>query len=158
MIDPVSAIATATAAYKGIKKACEVGKEISSFAGTISKFAKASSDMDFLEKRAANPSLYHKLFSNTEATALEIWTQKKKMSQMREDLREYVSFVYGPSAWKEIVALEAEQRKRQRELVYKKKELIDNCINAIVITVLLVVGLGIFGVVLYFVGVKQGRW
>ena len=158
MIDPVSAIATATAAYKGIKKACEVGKEISSFAGTISQFAKASSDMDFLEKQAANPSLYHKLFSNTEATALEIWTQKKKTSEMREDLREYVSFVYGPSAWKEIVTLEGEQRKRQRELVYKKKEFIDNCINAVVITVLLGIGLGILGAVLYFIGAKQGKW
>ena len=48
MLDPVSAIALATSAYKGIKKACEVGKEISSFTGAISQFAKASSDIDCL--------------------------------------------------------------------------------------------------------------
>ena len=30
MIDPISVIAGATAAYNGIKKACEMGKEISS--------------------------------------------------------------------------------------------------------------------------------
>ena len=41
MIDPISVIAGATAAYNGIKKACEMGKEISSFTGAISKFAKA---------------------------------------------------------------------------------------------------------------------
>ena len=50
MLDPVSAIAGATAAYNGIKKAVEVGKEISSFTGAISQFAKASSDIDFLEQ------------------------------------------------------------------------------------------------------------
>ena len=72
--------------------------------------------------------------------------------------KSYVSFVYGPSAWKEIVTLEAEQRKRQRELVYKKKEFIDNCINAVVVTVLLAIGLGILGIVLYFIGAKQGKW
>lgn len=45
MIDPISAITLATSAYKGIKKAVEVGKEISSFTGAISQFAKASSDI-----------------------------------------------------------------------------------------------------------------
>ena len=37
MIDPISVIAGATAAYNGIKKACEMGKEISSFTGAISE-------------------------------------------------------------------------------------------------------------------------
>ena len=52
-----------------------------------------------------------------------------------------------------------QNRKRQRELVYKKKkEFIDNCINAVVVTVLLAIGLGILGLVLYFIGAKQGKW
>ena len=59
MLDPVSAIALATSAYRGIKKACEVGKEISSFTGAISQFAKAASDIDFLEQKAQKPCLLY---------------------------------------------------------------------------------------------------
>tara|TARA_R110002153_G_scaffold104847_1_gene242981 strand:+ start:40 stop:516 length:477 start_codon:yes stop_codon:yes gene_type:complete len=158
MIDPISAITLATSAYKGIKKAVEVGKEISSFTGAISQFAKASSDIDFLEKKSQKPSLYHKLFSNTEATALDIWSAKKKLEQHRTELKNHISFVYGPSAWKEIVRIEAQQRKQQRALVYERQEFIDNLINGIIITIITVIGLGICGVVIYFVGKSQGKW
>ena len=158
MIDPISAITLATSAYKGIKKAVEVGKEISSFTGAISQFAKASSDIDFLEKKSQKPSLYHKLFSNTEATALDIWSAKKKLEQHRTELKNHISFVYGPSAWKEIVRIEAQQRKQQRALVYERQEFIDNLINGIIITIITVIGLGICGGVIYFVGKSQGKW
>ena len=87
MIDPISCIAGATAAYNGIKKACEMGKEISSFTGAISKFAKASSDIDFLEQKAKNPSLYHKLFSNHQADALDIWSKRQKLKEMRAEIQ-----------------------------------------------------------------------
>jgi len=66
--------------------------------------------------------------------------------------------VYGPSAWKEIVAIEAQQRKEQRELVYAKKEAIDNLINGIIITIIVGISLLITGGTIYFVGHQQGKW
>ena len=158
MIDPISVIAGATAAYNGIKKACEMGKEISSFTGAISQFAKANADIDFLEQKTKNPSLYHKMFSSHQADALEIWSQKQKLKEMRTEVQNHISFVYGPSAWKEIVRIEAQQRKQQRALVYERQEFIDNLINGIIITIITVIGLGICGVVIYFVGKSQGKW
>jgi len=157
-MDPFTILAGATSAYKGIKKAVEVGKEISSFSGAISQFAKASADIDFLEKKSQKPSLYHKLFSNTEATALDIWSAKRKLDEHRTELKNHISFVYGPSAWKEIVRIEAQQRKQQRALVYERKEFIDNCINAVVITVISLIGLSLGGVSIYFIGNLQGKW
>jgi len=157
MIDPVSAVALATSAYRGIKKACEVGKEISSFTGAISQFAKASSDIDFLEQKSKKPPLY-KMFSDTQSNALEIWTQKQKLKEMREELKTHISWTYGPSAWREIVAIEAQQRKEQRDLVYAKQEAIENLINAVVITIICVTGLGIAVGVIYFIGKQQGKW
>jgi hypothetical protein len=157
MIDPISAITLATSAYKGIKKAVEVGKEISSFTGAISQFAKASSDIDFLEQKSKKPPLY-KMFSDTQSNALEIWTQKQKLKEMREELKTHISWTYGPSAWREIVAIEAQQRKEQRDLVYAKQEAIENLINAVVITIICVTGLGIAVGVIYFVGKQQGKW
>ena len=157
MIDPVSAIALATSAYKGIKKACEVGKEISSFTGAISQFAKASSDIDFLEQKSKKPPLY-KMFSDTQSNALEIWTQKQKLKEMRTELKEYISFVYGPSAWREIVAIEAQQRKEQREMVYAKQEAIENLINTVIITAIMAAGISILGGIIWFLGHQQGNW
>jgi len=158
MIDPISCIAAATAGYNGIKKAVEVGREIYSFTGAISQFAKASSDIDFLEKQSKNPSLYHKLFSNTEANALDIWSQKQKLKEMRTELQNHISFVYGPSAWKEILKIEADQRKQQRALVYAKKEAIDNLINTTIIIVFGLIGASILGGILWFIGKSQGKW
>ena len=158
MIDPISCIAGATAAYNGIKKACEMGKEISSFTGAISKFAKASSDIDFLEQKAKNPSLYHKLFSNHQADALEIWSQKQKLKEMRTEVQNHISFVYGPSAWKEILRIEAQQRKQQRALVYAKQEFKDNLINGILITLIISVGLALAGGFVWVIGNAQGKW
>ena len=77
---------------------------------------------------------------------------------MREELRAHISWTYGPSAWEEIVRIEAKQRKEQRELVYKKQEFIDNCINWAVGIVVLLAGAGILILFLFFLGVQQGKW
>ena len=79
MIDPISAMAAASAAYSGIKKAVSVGREISGMAGSISQWSKAVSDLDFLEKKAQKPPMY-KMFSDTQSNTLEIWTQKQKVA------------------------------------------------------------------------------
>ena len=156
-MDPFTAMAAATAAFKGIKKAVEVGKEISSIGSTLSTWSKAVSDMDFLDEKAKKPPMY-KMFTNNQANALDIWTKKQKLKEMRTELKEYISFVYGPSAWKEIVKIEGEQRKAQRDAVYAKKEFVDNCINGVLITILAVSGIGLAAVVIYFVGQNQGKW
>jgi hypothetical protein len=156
-MDPVTCIAAASAAFKGIKKAVEFGKSIHEMSGTISQFAKAASDIDFLEKKAEKPPLY-KMFGNTEANALEIWSQKQKMTEMREELRSHISWNYGPSAWEAIVKIEGQQRKRQQELVYKRQEFIDNCISWAVGIFLTLAGVGALVGVLFLLGVKHGKW
>jgi len=156
-MDPFTAMAAATAAFKGIKKAVEVGKDISSIGGTLSTWSKAVSDMDFLDEKAKKPPMY-KMFTNNQADALDIWTKKQKLKEMRTELREYISFVYGPSAWKEIVKIEGEQRKAQRDAVYAKQEFVDNCINGVLITIMLLAGIGATIGLLYIIGSQQGKW
>ena len=156
-MDPFTAMAAASAAFKGIKKAVEVGKEISSMGSTLSSWSKAVSDLDFLEQKAQKPPMY-KMFSDTQSNALELWSHKQKLKEMREELRSHISFVYGPSAWEEIVRIEAQQRKEQRELVYKKQEALDNLINALFIGAVVLAGVGALIALLYVIGAKQGRW
>ena len=156
-MDPFTAMAAATAAFKGIKKAVEVGKDISSIGGTLSSWSKAVSDMDFLDEKAKKPPMY-KMFTNNQANALDVWTKKQKLKEMRTELKEYISFVYGPSSWKEIVRIEAEQRKAQRDAVYAKQEFVDNCINGVLITVMILAGIGATIGLLYIIGSQQGKW
>jgi len=156
-MDPFTAMAAASAAFKGIKKAVEVGKEISSMGSTLSSWSKAVSDLDFLEQKAQKPPMY-KMFSDTQSNALELWSHKQKLKEMREELRSHISFVYGPSAWEEIVRIEAQQRKEQRELVYKKQEALDNLINAMFIGAIVLAGVGALIALLYVIGAKQGKW
>ena len=54
-MDPVSLIATASAAYNAIKKGIEIGRELSDMGSQLSTWASALSDLDFLEKKAKNP-------------------------------------------------------------------------------------------------------
>lgn len=157
MIDPFTAMAAATSAYKGIKKAIEVGKEISSMGSTLSSWSKAVSDLDFLDQKAQKPPMY-KMFSDTQSNALEIWSQKQKLKEMREELRSHISFVYGPSAWDEIVRIEAQQRKEQRDMVYAKQEAIDSMINTVIITAIMAAGIAILGGIIWFLGHQQGNW
>ena len=77
---------------------------------------------------------------------------------MREELRSHISFVYGPSAWDEIVRIEAQQRKEQRQAVYDKQEALDNLINAVIIGLIVLAGIGSVIVAMYLIGSKQGKW
>jgi hypothetical protein len=156
-MDPVTAIAAASAAYQGIKKAVDVGRDISGMAGTIGQWSKALSDLDYMEQRALKPPAY-KMFSDTQSDALELWAHKQKAKEMRQELKDHISWTYGPSAWEEIVKMEGEQRKRQKELVYRKQEFIDNCVNTLIIGLLLLGGAATFIFMLYLYSERQSNY
>ena len=116
MIDPVSALGMATAAYRGIKSAIDTGKELSDMAGTLNQWATSISDLDFAHRQAENPPMFKKLFgsSQIEQNALEVWGHKQKAKEMRDELKGYISFFYGPSAWDELVLIYANMRKQRK--------------------------------------------
>ena len=124
---------------------------------TLSQWSKAVADMDFLEQKAQKPPLY-KMFNDTEASALDIWTKKQKMKEMREELRAFISWNYGPSAWDEIVRIEAEQRKAQREAVYAKEEFRQKIIDTTLAVLILGAAIGIMVSVIYYLGKGEGKW
>ena len=62
---------------------------------------------------------------SVEAEALEIFTAKKKAEAMRQELKDWISFTYGPSVWDELVATEGRIRKQKKEQEYRKAEMIE---------------------------------
>ena len=160
MIDPLSAIGMATAAYNGIKSAIATGKEISEIGSTLNQWATSLSDLDFAHKQAQDPPFFKKMFgaSEIEQNALEVWGQKQRAKEMREELRSYVSLYYGPSAWDEIVRIESKMRKERKEAIYEAEERRQKMIELLAgIGVAIVTALILF-VIFYFIGKSQGKW
>ena len=50
LMDPVTAMATASAAFGAIKKGFQIGRDIESMASDLSRWMGAMSDLDMLEK------------------------------------------------------------------------------------------------------------
>ena len=157
MIDPITAFTAASAAFSGLKKAIAVGKDLTSMGSQLSTWSKAVADIDFLEQQAKKPPMY-KMFSDTQASALDIWTKKQNLKEMREELRAHISWTYGPAAWNEIVAIEAEQRKAQRDAVYAKEELRQKIIDITLGVLILGTAVAIVVTVVYFLGKGRGKW
>ena len=160
MIDPISAIGMAAAAYRGIKSAIDTGKELHDMAGTLSQWSTAMSDLDFSHKQAQNPPMFKKLFgaSQIEQNALEIWGHKQKAKEMREEMKTHISFYYGPSAWDEIVRMEGQMRKKRAAEVYAAEERKQMIIEWIV-GLALAAGLSsVLGGIVYIIGAGTGKW
>jgi|TARA_B110000908_G_scaffold166506_1_gene217767 hypothetical protein len=150
----------ATGAFNTIKSAINAGKDIQSMGTQLGQWGKAMSDLDYAHKKAEQPPMFKKLFGSTaiQQNALEVWGHKQKAKEMREELRSYISALYGPSAWEEIVYMESQMRKQQREAVYAAQEQRERIINIVVGTVLTIAVLGFMYVIVYYIGVNQGRW
>ena len=124
MIDPLTAIAGATAAFNTIKKGFAVGRDIESMAGDLGRWMGAVSDIKKAEEYNKKPPLFKKLFQagSVEEEAMQIFMAKKKAEDMREELRQLIVATRGPSAWDELIRTEASIRKKRQETIYAQAE------------------------------------
>lgn len=149
----------ATGAFKGLKAAIAAGRDIQDMTGQLANWGKAFSDFTNLEERQKNPPFWQKTFKGSdEETALEIFANKKKMEQMRKEIKDHISWHYGPSAWEEVLQIEAQMRKIRKEELYKKQERIDNLINWTVGLTIFAAGASVLTFIFYLIGKSQGRW
>tara|TARA_R110002167_G_scaffold65322_3_gene184624 strand:+ start:329 stop:805 length:477 start_codon:yes stop_codon:yes gene_type:complete len=158
MIDPITAFAAAQTAVSAIKKGIQLGKDIGGISGDLAKFAGAISDIDFAHKSAENQPWYAVLFGGSGPSAMDIFAKKKQAEALRAEIKQYIQFGYGQSAWEELLRIEAQVRKERQKTLYRKAEIKQTIIEWTVGILVLVSGIGILGVVLYFIGKKQGKW
>ena len=142
-MDPVTIIGGATVAFNALKKGFQVGKDLQDMSGQLTQWAGAMSDLSFMEQKNKNPPWWKALNGQSvEAEALEIFTAKKKAEAMRQELKDWISFSMGPSAWDELVATEGRIRKQKKEQEYRKAEMIEAIITWSVTGLLLVSEIG----------------
>ena len=150
-MDPVTIIGGATVAFNALKKGFQFGKDLQEMGGQLNQWASSMSDLAYLEQKNKNPPWWKSIGGSVEAEAMEVFAAKRKAEQMRKELKDYISFTMGPSAWDELVATEAKIRKQKKEQEYRKAELQEAIITWTVSGLLLLVGFGVFGFVIYLV-------
>ena len=139
-------------AFNALKKGFQVGKDLNDMAGQLNQWASAMSDLSYAEQKNKNPPWWKSLKGDSiESEALAIFTAKKKAQEMRNELKSWISFSMGPSAWDELVATEGRIRKQKREQEYRKAEMQEAIITWSIIGFLLFSAIGALIFIAYMV-------
>ena len=116
MVDPITAIAGATAAFNAIKKGFEVGRDIESMYGDIGRWMSSVETVNKEAKTAKSKGM------SVEEEALEIFAHQKKVKAMEDELRTFINLSHGPSAWNEVLRIQADIRRRRKEAIIAAKK------------------------------------
>jgi hypothetical protein len=135
-------MATASTAFAAIKKGFAIGRDIESMASDLGRWMGALSDLDQAEKEAKNPPIFKKLFAgkSVEQEAMEAFAAKRKAQQQRDELRQWMQYTIGASAWDELVKMEAAIRKQRQETLYLQRERRRKFIEIAAVTIALIFG------------------
>ena len=151
-MDPVTIIGGATVAFNALKKGFQFGKDLQDMSGQLTQWASSMSDLAYLEQKNKNPPWWKALNGGSvEAEALEIFTAKKKAESMRKELKDWISFSMGPSAWDELVATEGRIRKQKKEQEYRKAEMQEAIVTWTLSIMIILTGAAMLGLIIYMV-------
>lgn len=126
MLDPISAFTMATAAFNGIKRAVEIGREVQDVYSQLSKWAGAASDLAeaISQQESKKPGLFEKIgFGKNETSeAFDTMIAKQKLIEMEREI--YQMFIYGDlqhlglDGYREFVNLRKEIKEKRKKMIY----------------------------------------
>lgn len=172
-MDPVTLLATATAAFNGIKKAVQVGKEIEGVFNQLSKWADAAGQLqEFINKSKTDTGeqkvgIFDKIGFSKSATAeaFDIFTAEMRLRQMEEDIR--LMFIYGElqqyglDGYSQFIQMRREVREKRERMVRdqarRRKRFIENVFWGGMLLVALLIAYNFFAW-LYDLGKEAGKW
>ena len=139
-MDPVSAIAVAGSAFSAIKSGFAAGREVESMGKDIMRWMGAINDIKGAhEKEKKRKSR----FASVEEEALESWIIKKRAEEMEDELRQFITIQYGPSAWQQLIKMQADIRKQRQEEEEERQRRIRQNIEYAIAAFLILVTLAI---------------
>ena len=132
-----------------ITKTIEAGAEFEQVMGQMGKWWGACQDINKANEVAKKPPLFKKLtFQDSQKEALDAFVAKKKMEEMRGEIRTMLLYRFGPEAWKELCQMEREIKQQRQDMIYAQKERIRKLFDGVIIVagIIAIVGL-IFGII-----------
>lgn len=136
MIDPISAFSALCAGHSAIMKGIQMGKDLSSLSGAVSRYAKGEAELQWGEARKKKAK-----FSLAEDSAIEKHFKKEKLDDMRAELRQAFQYFGKPGQWERLQAEIANERvliKKALQEEADRKERIVMIVGSITTTVIAV--------------------
>ena len=134
MIDPVSAVATATAAFNALQKGIKMGKELESMGKTLGAWFDACREVKDAQEQIENPPLFKALTNkkSVEQEAMDNMIRKKKIAQQEYDLRMSICLRYGEQAYIELMrdrdTITANRKRQAQKQAHRRKNFVLNAI------------------------------
>jgi hypothetical protein len=162
-MDPVTILALTSAAFNGVKKAIELGREAQDVYGELSKWARYAGDLSDSITKANKPGA--KILASVTSQAFDTIAAKAQLAQMEKEIRHM--FIYGElqelgtAGYKEFVLLrrkiKADREAAEYAALERKAKLLQNTFwGGLLATVL--AGSIYFAAIIYDLGTKAGRW
>lgn len=124
-MDPISLLAAANAAFNGIKKAVEIGREVQDVYSELSKWASAAGNLQAFinQERVKKPGIFEKIGFNKSDTAeaFDVYAAQVQIREMEGDI--YHMFLYGAlnhlglEGYREFIQLRKKVREDREALI-----------------------------------------
>jgi len=113
MLDPITAFATASAAFNFVKKAVEAGREIEDVGSQLGTWFGACADLKQHEEESRDPPIFKKLLNkgSVEEEAMQNLMRRKAIEAQEKQLRELIVYRYGVDTYREMM----DERRQLRE-------------------------------------------
>ena len=104
-MDPITLMAAASAAFKGVQSLVNNGREIEDVFAQLSKWAAATSDLKaWCKGEDAKPSIFKKLsFGSSTSEAMNTVVVRMKIAQQEKDIREIFNWYGPPDAYQDFI-------------------------------------------------------
>jgi len=153
-MDPITIMAAVTAAFNGVKKAVELGREVSDVYGQLSEWAGHVGDFHRtvaeLEIKKNKPGLFDKIsFKKSDtAEAFDMFAAKQKLIDMEKEI--YHMFLYGAlnhlgrDGYDEFRRMREEVRNKRNKMIMdqmkSRKEFFDTVFMIVMVSLILLAG------------------
>ena len=137
MIDPVSAYAAATAAYKGVKMLINAGREIEDVSKQLGDWYGAVADITRAESQRKNTTWLEKKQhgeASIEQEAMDITIRAKKLKEFEYEIRVMLDYRFGLGTYDQMLGMRRKIRAERERTVYAAMESRRQMANNIAIT------------------------
>ena len=158
MIDPITAVAMATSAFKTVQKMVSMGREIEDTLGQVGKWYGAVSDFNEAKRQAENPPLFRRLVASRsiEQEAMEMFANNKRIQQQEKDLRELLMYTYGADAYQELLGMRRSIREQREKTLYAQARRRKNFLwNSVGFTVIAAMSYAVYAIFSSIIEVSQ---
>ena len=154
MIDPVSAYAAATTAYKGVKMLLQAGRDIEDVSKQLGSWYGAVADITRAESQRKNTTWLEKKQhgeASIEQEAMDITIRAKKLKEFEYEIRVMLDYRFGLGTYEGMLDMRRKIRKEREETVYRAMEAKRQMANNLAITGLAVGIVAVLGGGLYLI-------